>query len=139
MNEEQQIQMRLWNYIDGNLDAEEKSVIEDLLQNDKTWQDRYRELADLHQLINHNLELEEPSMRFAKNVMEEISKAKVAPATKMYINKKIISVIAAFFIISISVLLFYCFTGINWNMAGNSTVSIDLKKFDVSRYPITSH
>ena len=55
MNEEQQIQMRLWNYIDGNIDAEEKSVIEYLLQSDKTWQDRYKELADLHQLIHSKL------------------------------------------------------------------------------------
>jgi hypothetical protein len=36
-------------------------------------------------------------MRFTQNVMEEISKLYIAPATKSYINKKIIYGIGGFF------------------------------------------
>src|SRR4051812_13764502 len=134
MNEEHEIERRLWNYIDGNVAAEEKIQIEELLRRDLKWKQMYAQLQDLHQMVKDDLEVEEPSMRFAKDVMDEISKIKIAPATKSYINRKIITAIAAFFIILIAGLLIYGFEQINWVEQSNNAASFDLRKFDISQY-----
>ncbi|HLK29997.1 MAG TPA: hypothetical protein VKT28_15560 [Puia sp.] len=100
MDTEMNIEARLWDYIDGLSSVNEKSVVEKLIETNLEWKNKYHELLEAHQLMK-STELEEPSMRFAKNVMEEIAKYHVAPATKTYINKKIIWGIGGFFIIMI--------------------------------------
>jgi hypothetical protein len=129
MNTQQQMEERLWSYIDGACDAEEKSAIEKLLDSNVEWRSKHRELLDVHQLL-HSTELEEPSMRFTRNVMEEIGRLQIAPATKNYINKKIIYGIGAFFIVMIAGFLVYGFSQINWSAAGdsNSIISVDFSK-----------
>ena len=134
MNEELQIEMRLWDYIDGNIDATEKMQIEELLRTDARWQAVYKQLLRMNQILHDDLELEEPSMRFTKNVMDEISKLKIAPATKNYINKKIINTIAAFFVLVIGGLLLYFLTQVNWSSTGESSFSFDVGKLDVTKY-----
>lgn len=134
MNEELQMEMRLWDYIDGNIDAAQKMQIEELLCTDARWQNVYKQLLQINQMLHDDLELEEPSMRFTKNVMEEISKLKIAPATKNYINKKIINGIAAFFMLVIGGLLLYFLTQINWSFGSNGGLPFDASKLDVSKY-----
>jgi len=134
MNEELQIEMQLWDYIDGNIDAAEKMKIEELLRTDARWQNAYKQLLQMNQMLHEDLELEEPSMRFTKNVMEEISKLKIAPATKNYINKKIINSIAAFFVLMIGGLLLYFFTQISWTSSGDGSLPFDVSKLDISKY-----
>lgn len=125
MNNQQPAEERLWNYIDGVCSSEEKSAIEILIESNIEWQKKYRELLQLHQLIN-GTELEEPSMRFTKNVMEEISKHQVAPAAKNYIDKKIIWGIGSFFLIMIAGILIYAFSQIHFTSSGTSPVSSEL-------------
>src|SRR5450631_980021 len=83
------IEERLWDYIDGLSNGDETSAIEQLIQNNLEWKHKSHELLEVHQLMQ-STELEEPSMRFTKNVMEEIAKYQVARATRSYINKKIV-------------------------------------------------
>src|SRR3954451_12826938 len=120
------IELRLWNYIENVCDAEERKVIEGLLQNNEEWKKKYQELQQINQLMLESIELEEPSMRFAKNVMEKIAQSHIAPATKTYVNKKIINGIAAFFIIVIGGLLIYGFSQINLSATGNNTLPFEL-------------
>jgi hypothetical protein len=134
MNGEHEIEMQLWDYIDGSVDAGEKIRIEQLLKDNWRWQQQYKELLEMHQLMKDEIALEEPSMRFTKNVMEEIAKTKIAPPTKSYINRKIITSIAAFFIVLIGILLVYLFALINWAEQSNTASSFDFTKFDISRY-----
>ncbi|MBP8115329.1 MAG: hypothetical protein KAY50_08230, partial [Chitinophagaceae bacterium] len=89
MDTQHTIEERLWNFIDGSVTTNEKTVIEKLLQTDASWKAKYNELLQVNDLLKSS-ELEAPSMRFSKNVMEEISKLHIAPATKNYINNKII-------------------------------------------------
>ena len=119
MNTHQQMEERLWTYIDGASEAEERSAIEKLLDSNVEWQAKYRELLEVHQLL-HATELEEPSMRFTRNVMEEIAKLHIAPATKNYINKKIIYGLGAFFITMIVGFIIYGFSQIDWSAGSNS-------------------
>jgi len=132
MNQQQHIEEQLWSYIDGFSSEEERSAIEKLLQNNVEWKNKYHELLDAHQLIK-SAELEQPSMRFTKNVMEQIAKYQIAPATKTYINKKIIWSIGAFFITMIVGFLIYGFGQINWNVSGDTKLPIDLSKIDYSK------
>src|SRR4030095_12055177 len=113
MNTNQQMEERLWNYIDGVNSEEEKSLIEKLLASDAAFKAKYQELLGLQQLLG-KVELEEPSMRFTRNVMEEVAKYSVAKATSKYINKRIIWAIAAFFFIMIGAMLVYGFSLVNW-------------------------
>lgn len=133
MEPQKQLEERLWDYIDGISPAEERSVIEQLLQNDIVWKSKYRELLETHQLLQSS-ELEAPSLRFTKNVMEEIAKYHIAPATKTYINKRIIWGIGFFFIAIIIGFLVYGFGQMDWNAKGTNNFSIDFSKIDISRF-----
>ena len=98
MTTQEEMEQRLWDFIDGLDTAAERSFIEKLLAEDKAWQSKYQELLDIHQSLTAS-DLEVPSMRFSKNVMEEIARHQIAPATKSYINKYIIRSIGAFFLL----------------------------------------
>ena len=123
---------RLWSYIDGTSTVEEKSAVEKLMQENASWKEKYRELLEVNQLI-HASELDQPSMRFTKNVMEEIAKLHIAPATKSYINNKIIWGIGVFFITILVGSLVYGIGQIDWTTSGNSNLPVDLSKVDYSK------
>jgi|SRR5215204_4355576 len=132
MNQEQNIEQQLWAYIDGISSSEERTSIEKMLQSNLEWKNKYHELMEIHQLVNA-AELEHPSMRFTKNVMEKIAQYHIAPATKDYINKKIIWGIATFFITLIAGFLVYGFAQIDWNAEGDSTLSVNFSEVDYSK------
>jgi magnesium-transporting ATPase (P-type) len=124
---------RLWEYIDGLSSGEEKSAIEKLLENNHQWKEKYHELLEVHQLVQSSA-LEEPSLRFTKNVMEEIAKYHIAPATKTYINKKIIGGIGIFFIMLILGFLIYGFGQVDWNSKPDVNLPVDLNKVDFNKF-----
>ena len=66
------------------------------------------------------MELEQPSMRFTRNVMEEISRLQITPATKEYINKKVIWGIAAFFVTIILAFVIYAISQVNWSVGSEN-------------------
>lgn len=118
---EQQMEQQLWNYIDQLCTEDERKLIEQLLHSDPLWKAKYNELLDVHQLMQQ-VELEQPSMRFTKNVMEEVYRSQIAPATKQYINKNIIRGLMIFFLILIGGGVIYAFSQINWTAGSNTTV-----------------
>lgn len=134
MNNHQDIEVKLWEYIDEMMDPEERSGIEKLIAENAEWRTRYHELLDLHQSINL-MELEEPSLRFTRNVMDEIARHHIAPATREYINKKIIWGIAAFFITVIVSFVIYGLAQVDWSAGGgDGTIGgIDLRQVDYSK------
>jgi hypothetical protein len=134
MNNTVDIEARLWEYIDGFSEGEERSAVEKLIAESAEWKAKYHELLEVHQSINL-VELEQPSMRFTKNVMEEIAKYHIAPATKTYINNRIIWGIGIFFITVIVGFLVYGFAQVDWTAASDSksTLGVDLGKIDYSK------
>ena len=132
MNTQQNIEERLWDYIDGISSVNEKSAVAALLESNAEWKAKYHELLEVNHLMR-STELEAPSMRFSKNVMEEIAKLHIAPATKTYINKKIIWGIGFFFIALIVGFLVYGFGQIDWNAKGDTKLPVDLSKVDYSK------
>ena len=132
MNKQQTTEERLWDYLDGVSSPGERTVVEQLIQTDLEWKSKYSELLEVQQLLQ-STELEAPSMRFTKNVMEEIAKLQIAPATRNYINKRIIWGIGAFFITIIIGFLVYGFGQIDWTVQGNSKLPVDLTNVDFSK------
>jgi preprotein translocase subunit Sss1 len=130
----EEMEMKLWEYIDGLSIPSEKSAIEKLIAENTEWRNKYQELTEAHQLMQ-STELEEPSLRFTKNVMEEIAKFHVAPAAKKYLNNKVIWGIGIFFIVTILGFVIYGVAQVNWHEASNSksTLGIDMDKLDFGR------
>ena len=65
--------------------------------------------------------------------MEKIAQLHIAPATKNYINKRIIWGIGAFFITIIVAFLIYGFAQVDWNFQDNSKPLIDFSTFDIGK------
>lgn len=130
MHTEEIMENRLWDYIDGLAGAAEKSAVETLIAANAEWQRKYRELLNVHQLMAGS-DLDSPSMRFTVNVMEEIARHHVAPATKTYINKNIIRSIGGFFLTLIAGLLIYFLRQVNWSSAASSTSDRHLPNIDL--------
>lgn len=133
MNTEKNMEERLWDYIDGTCSAEEMSFIRELIASHQEWKSRYEELLEVHTLLNNELELEQPSLRFTKNVMEEIGRLQIAPATRNYIDKKVIWGIGLFFFIMIAGFLIYAFGQVNWSDTSSGSDYLDMTRFDWSR------
>lgn len=136
MNEQNNIEETLWSYIDGSLDEPQVSFVDKLVQTDAVWRSKYEELLELHQLVLDSAALEQPSMRFTQNVMEQISKHYITPAATNYINKNVIRGIGLFFLISIAGLLVYGFGQVNWQHSSNTALlnQLDWSKFYSSAY-----
>jgi hypothetical protein len=133
MQKQYSMEERIWSYIDGSAGEIEKTVIEKLLETDFTWKEKYRELLEVNELL-HSSELEEPSLRFTKNVMEEISRLHIAPATRTYINKKIIWGIAFFFIAMLAGILIYGFAQMNFSSGEESGIAKSIGRFDYTKF-----
>ena len=132
LEQNEEMEVRLWAYIDGI--SEEASVVEKLIAENTEWKARYAELLEVHQMVQ-SIDLEEPSLRFTRNVMEEISRLQIAPATKRYINNKIIWGIAAFFLTVIASFLVYGISQIDWSTGDSSgtDIGVDLTSVDYSK------
>lgn len=134
MDAKHNIEEQLWNFIDGNLSANEKAVVEKLVKTDTAWKTKYHELLEISEAL-HASGLDSPSMRFTKNVMEEIAKLHIAPAAKSYINKKIIWGLAFFFITLIVGFLIYGFAQMDWSSGSSDTnITKNLDKLDFSKF-----
>jgi hypothetical protein len=133
MEDKDSIEVRLWAYIDGNSDAAENEAVSALIAYDPMWSAHYEALLDLNAAILNGLELEQPPVRFTKNVMELVADVKIAPAINGYINPSIIKGIAAFFVISIVLVLGYCVSTINWHNTASALRLPDIQLPDMSR------
>jgi preprotein translocase subunit Sss1 len=132
MEQSSEMELRLWEYIDGISD--EPSAIEQLIAENAEWRAKYAELLDISQMLKAS-ELEQPSLRFTRNVMDEIARLQIAPATKEYINKKIIWGIGTFFITVIVGFLIYGLSQVDWSTgsSNSSPLGIDFTSVDYSR------
>ena len=123
---------RLWEYIDGFSNPDDLPVVKRLIEKNQSWREKYNELVEVNQLL-HATELEEPSMRFTKNVMEEITRLQIAPAASSYINHRIIWGIGIFFIVLIVGFLIYGFGQIDWTASSDtSMLPVDIRNVDYS-------
>ena len=125
MNTQPSMEERLWDYIDNRSSKDEIIIIERLIENEEKWKTTYKKLMGMNEAL-HLTELEQPSMRFTKNIMEKIATFNISPKAITYINKKIIWSIGALFIFIIASLLIYGFTKVEWSANSKSTLPFDV-------------
>ncbi|RCH53800.1 hypothetical protein DJ568_16315 [Mucilaginibacter hurinus] len=111
------IEEKLWNYIDGNCTPEDQQAIARLIEHDDLYKRKYAELLSFNAEFA-NMELDEPSMAFTYNVMEQIRAEQAAKPLKAIVDQRIVRGIAAFFLVTISVLLLVALSTVNWSAGG---------------------
>lgn len=124
---------RLWEYIDGLATPEESGIISNLIATQAEWNAKYQELLGF-QTMMQDAELEEPSMRFTKNVMDQIARLQIAPATKSYINNNVIRGLAFFFITMIVGFIIYGVGQIEWTSGTDNKLPFDFREVDYSKF-----
>ncbi len=135
MYSREQIEQHIWDYIDGLCTPAEKEMVEKLLQSDPAWHTVYLELKDFNTLVAKTDMIDEPSMRFTKNVMDQVSKYKIAPPAQSYVNKKIIYGIASFFVITIVASILYGISLIDFS-SSSAAGSMKIPEVDYSKYEL---
>jgi hypothetical protein len=135
MYSREQIEQHIWDYIDGLCTPAEKEMVEKLLQTDPAWNTVYLELKDFNTLVAKTDMIDEPSMRFTRNVMEQVANYKIAPPAQSYVNKKIIYGIASFFVITIVAAILYGISLIDFSST-SSAGSVKLPEVDYSKYEL---
>ncbi|WP_428328021.1 anti-sigma factor family protein [Mucilaginibacter sp.] len=128
------IEEKLWDYIDGNCSAAEQEAISGLIDSDEVYRDKYQELLLLNQEFA-TMELDEPPMAFTYNVMEAIRTEQAQVPLKAAINKRLMFAIGAFFVLTILALLIFTFSNVSLS-ATDVTASApkDLKMPDINHY-----
>lgn len=111
------IEEEIWDYIDGNSTAEQRLVVEAKMAADPVYRSLYQELLDINMEMA-GMDLEEPSMSFTRNVMEQV-KLEIAPVSlKTKVDKRIIYSISAFFICAMLGIIAYAVATSDFNFEG---------------------
>jgi hypothetical protein len=134
---DQEMEKLIWDFIDERCSPQDKEIITQRLAEDQLWKDSYLQLLGIHDMLKKD-ELEVPSLRFSKNIMEKIANYHVAPAANNYINKNVIRLFAAFFLVMIVGLFIYFIGQIHWvDQSSNNlipTFSQDANRLNWSRF-----
>ncbi len=129
------IEEKIWTYIDGNCTEDEQRAMDILIATDEVYKRKYHELSQLNVEFACMLELDEPPMAFTYNVMETIRTENASKPLKAAINTKIVWGVAAFFILSISLLLIFALSSMHWSTGNGSTLSaFDFKMPHIANY-----
>jgi hypothetical protein len=128
------VEEKLWNYIDGNCTPGEQEAVSTLIAEDEAYRLKYQELLNLN-ISFSAMELDEPPMAFTYNVMEAIRTEHAQNPLKATINKRIIKGITLFFVITIAVLLVFTLTNIRLSGIGVPANVISAVKIpDIGKY-----
>ncbi|MEO8885928.1 MAG: hypothetical protein ABI367_07680 [Mucilaginibacter sp.] len=122
------IEEKIWAYIDGSCSEEEALAINLLIEQDVNYQKIYDEIVTLNERLS-SLELDEPSMAFTYNVLENIRNENAKQPLKTTINTAVIKGIAAFFLVTILALLILVVINIDWST--NTTNNYTLPKLNL--------
>ena len=71
--QEQDIEIQIWDYIDGNCSSEEQLRISDLIATNSVWQKKYEEALAIHRSLQTNLELQQTSATFTDSTMSKLT------------------------------------------------------------------
>lgn len=118
MDEHTDIDILLWEYIDGTGSVAERDRIATLIATDTEWKAKYEELLALADGLKA-MDMEEPTVRFTKNVMDLIGEVNTVPSVRSYVNPMVIKAIAAFFALSLIVTTVFAFMS-----AGNTAIEV---------------
>jgi anti-sigma factor RsiW len=121
---------QLWDYIDGLSSEAESAEIAAKLATDEQFQQLYVQLLEVNQQLETHLEIDEPSMSFTRNVMEQVQHEIAPVKLKTKVDNRIIYAIGGFFALSLVSILVYAIATAVPNFT-SSIPSLNLEnKFD---------
>lgn len=120
MDTQPSMEERLWDWLDGLSSEGEATELQQMVMNLPEWKEKYQELLAIHQSLKADMELMQPSMRFTKNVMEQIATISIRATTKSYLNNKVIYSIGGLFVAMLSGVLLYAIAMVDWAAGGSS-------------------
>lgn len=94
------IDEQIWEYIDGELSGKEREAVAKKIADDKSYASVYVEMLELHRLMAA-VELDEPSMSFTRNIMDQVNLEMPPLALKTKVDKRIIYGLTAIFLAAI--------------------------------------
>ena len=94
------IEEQIWDYIDGGLSGKEREAVAKKIADDNAYATVYIEMLELHQLMA-TVELDEPSMSFTRNIMDQVNLETSPMALKTKVDKRIIYSLSAIFLVAI--------------------------------------
>jgi len=109
------IEQQLWDYIDGNLSETQRKSIEAKIESDISVRLQYEELQNLN-IAFGEMELDEPSMSFTRNVMEDVALQPAPISLKTRVDNRVIYSISGFFVLSILGILSYILYNTTFSM-----------------------
>ncbi len=118
-------EQQLWDYMDGLLNEQEAQAIELAIKSNAEVKRQYEVLSKLNHSLQ-DIDLDEPSMSFTRNVMESIATEHAPVTLKTKVNNKIIYAISGFFICSLLFIIGYCIKQTDFTF-GQMNFNIDLK------------
>lgn len=128
------IEQEIWDYIDGTNDAAEQAETASKIENDPVYKSVYVELLEIQRLMG-SMDLDEPSMSFTRNVMEQVALEPAPLTLKTKVNKNIIYGISVFFILSIVALLAYTFATSDFSFSTRDSSAFKFKmNIDLQQY-----
>ncbi len=105
--QQEEIEIQLWEYIDGNCTAEERARISVLVATNETWKACYADLLSFHNNVQEHVMPEQSATNLTENVMGVLDASANRFATRKRMLTISIRAVAAFFIVSIVLLLSY--------------------------------
>ncbi len=105
--QQEEIEIQLWEYIDGNCTAEEQARISGLIVTDAAWKACYEDLLSFNRSVQEDAMPEATTPGFTENVMNVLDTAAQRYAARKRTLNLCIRAVAAFFIVSITLLLSY--------------------------------
>ncbi len=118
----------LWKYIDGACSPEENRQVEEWLAEDPSHKAEWAMAVKLHQSLQEQ-ELEQPSMRFARNVMDRLpqlyGKLDIRPLIPAFWRKVFVGVMSLIAIAYFGLVA----TTIDWSQPGSISQSNELSRF----------
>jgi hypothetical protein len=133
MQNEENIELLIWDYIDGNLNEEERNAVDNQIKNDTRWGNDYADFLSFNSQLSATNELTDPPLRFTKNVMEQVVSEQIVHTKKVYINPYIIKGIAAIFIFTILIPVIYLIYNTNWSHTSDVSYFDSLKYVDLPK------
>ena len=128
------LEEKLWNYIDGTCTPDEQKSIGVLIAADEAVRLKYQELLKLNADFAV-MELDEPPMAFTYNVIEAIRTEQAQVPLKATVNKKIISGITIFFGFTILASLVFTFMNISWpSISSSPAPALNIHMPNLSHY-----
>lgn len=116
------IEQHIWDYLDGTCSEQEKMQIAELIDKNPAYQTAYNELKNLHAELK-NIELDEPSMAFTRNVMNQVNILPVPGSIRSLVDKRIIYGIGGFFLLAILILLAFAFSMVDWTRPADAAIA----------------